>query len=1257
MPATTLHFGFLVFSLVLAGQDTSAYPLYVSANGTALLRSAYGGDLVLRPDTGGAIVASSVLQAQGGIALNNTLLAESTITTLQSQVAGLQAAAGQLANLSDVVAQYASLAPVQLTGPPECGPPGGDRLQYVNGSWTCVCVAGWYSFDDAGNPSAPCTFSPTGTQYYGTASQFSTYYDPPNGYNNQEASNANDNNTSCDNTLGVGIAVGGSLSGHANNWWQLDLGTARTVSRVFLYGRRASYGAEFANLQVYISNFTSVVGQPAAVANASLCYAQPVQAKAVDAPVGTQPTVVACGPTFVGRYVVVYQTTGSYLSLCEVSVFGNAANVASTNRYSSVPLVTSLSTLATQLAAQQATLSELTAAGLLTNLSDVVAQYASLAPVQLSGPPECGPPGGDRLQYMNGTWICVCVSNWFGTGCASVYTATTLASSTNPTAVAIDGSGNVYVAEYDPVYYANGYNRIRVVSPNGNISILAGSGARGGFADGAGGSARFNQPQGVAVDSAGNVYVADSGNNRIRVVSPNGTVSTIAGTGVAGFADGASTSAQFSSPYGVAVDNAGNIYVADSGNNRIRVVSQIEGTVNTLAGSGVAGFADGNWASAQFNQPKGVALNNANGVLYVADSNNHCIRAVTLSPNSTTFVSTLAGSGDVGYIDGIGTNARFASPVGVAVDSSGNVYVADSYNHRIRVTIQGGIVSTLAGTGVVGFGDGTGDIVLFNTPRGVAVDSAGNVFVGDTNNNRIRKLALTTTASANSPQQTAAALPLVTSLSALATQLELQQATLRQLGNLNNLVAEYASVAPVQLSRPPECGPPGGDRLQYVNGSWVCVCLPNWFSLDGTAPCLVSPTGTQYYGTASQLSTYMDQGASNANDNNTFCDGVGANGIAAISVGGQLWWQLDIGSARMISRVALYGRVYAYVDWFANLQVYVSNASQTIGQAAALANASICNWQSVTARAVDAPAWVGPTMVDCDFVGRYVVVYKMSGGYLSLCEVKVFGYGIISNNDASTAEVISNSSSVPLVTSMSELATQLAAQQALASNLAAQMAANMPPVCMPPGGDRLLYNGTAWVCMCLSGWSGVSCRTPMPSPPPPSPSPPPPTYSVCNNYTILSDAWRQVGNNNYGGSSYVCDIDWTCPAGGICKFQNIGGNGGYPAGYTTYTSSFNGSGWYRIVVGNGFNYLPEGVVAQNQCGTHGTGYLIGTHPKITDGIVNMTVGFTWDNALNCVNNIQVANCNNQFYVYYLPEACSCANGYCASNTVPTNLLL
>jgi hypothetical protein len=292
----------------------------------------------------------------------------------------------------------------------------------------------------------------------------------------------------------------------------------------------------------------------------------------------------------------------------------------------------------------------------------------------------------------------------------------------SPMDVAVDAAGNVYVADFNN-------NRIRKVSPGGVVTTLAGS--TQGYADGTGAAAKFFNPKGVAVDVAGNVYVADANNNRIRKVSPAGVVTTLAGAGK-GFADGTGVAAQFSYPTGLAVDVAGNVYVADANNNRIRKVSPA-GVVTTLAGS-IQGYADGTGATAKFFNPHRVALDAAENV-YVADEKNHRIRKV----NPDGAVTTLAGSTQ-GYGDGTGATAKFSSPMSVAVDGAGNVYVTDFNNNRIRKVSPTGVVTTVAGAAIKGDADGTGAAAKFSNPKGVAVDVAGNVYVADLANNRIRKI-------------------------------------------------------------------------------------------------------------------------------------------------------------------------------------------------------------------------------------------------------------------------------------------------------------------------------------------------------------------------------------------------------------------------------------------------------------------------------------------------------------------------------------
>jgi uncharacterized repeat protein (TIGR02543 family) len=326
-------------------------------------------------------------------------------------------------------------------------------------------------------------------------------------------------------------------------------------------------------------------------------------------------------------------------------------------------------------------------------------------------------------------------SEWFvsvlaGSGASGYVDGTGAAAQFDyPYGVAVDSAGNVYVAD--------GYNScIRKITPDGAVTTLAGSGASG-YADGIGTAAQFNWPRDVAVDSAGNVYVADDNNGCIRKITPGGAVTTFAGSGASGYADGTGTAAQFYGPHGVAVDSAGNVYVADTFNSRIRKITP-GGAVTTLAGSGAYGYVDGTGAAAQFRSPHGVAVDSA-GNVYVADDNNGCIRKIT--PGGV--VTTLAGSRDrdYSYADGTGTAARFGNLSGVAMDSAGNVYVVDEDSNRIRKITPGGVVTTLAGNGASGYADGIGTAAQFYGPHGVAVNSAGNIiYVADTFNKRIRKM-------------------------------------------------------------------------------------------------------------------------------------------------------------------------------------------------------------------------------------------------------------------------------------------------------------------------------------------------------------------------------------------------------------------------------------------------------------------------------------------------------------------------------------
>ncbi len=318
------------------------------------------------------------------------------------------------------------------------------------------------------------------------------------------------------------------------------------------------------------------------------------------------------------------------------------------------------------------------------------------------------------------------VSTLAGSGAAGFNDATGTAAQFNePHDIDADGAGNVYVADRSNF-------RIRKVSQTGAVTTFAGTGSDG-FTDGPAASARFSHPWGVAVSTTGSVYVADANTQRIRVISTSNVVSTLAGTGSLGFVDGAGSAALFRYPSGVALDTAGNVYVSDTNNHAIRKVTPA-GVVTTLAGSGVAGFADGQGAAAQFSSPDGVAVDSA-GNVYVADTSNHRIRKITPSGS----VSTLAGTGTAGSINGAGATARFDSPRDVTIDNAGTLYIADNWTNSIRSVKQDGTVSTLAGSGVGGYADGPATTARFNRPIGVAVDGAFNVYVVDMDN-RVRKI-------------------------------------------------------------------------------------------------------------------------------------------------------------------------------------------------------------------------------------------------------------------------------------------------------------------------------------------------------------------------------------------------------------------------------------------------------------------------------------------------------------------------------------
>lgn len=300
-----------------------------------------------------------------------------------------------------------------------------------------------------------------------------------------------------------------------------------------------------------------------------------------------------------------------------------------------------------------------------------------------------------------------------------------------PNGVAVDHAGNLYVAD-------TASHTIRKLAPDGLVTTLAGLSGSHGTTDGVAGQARFSAPFGVAVDAAGSVYVADTANNTIRQITTNGVVTTLAGlAGQAGSVDGSGDEARFRNPWSVAVDGQGNVFVADMSNNTIRKITPA-GVVSTLAGrAGLSGHADGPGSQARFNCPYGVAVD-PEGNVYVSDSGNHAIRLI--SPEGV--VSTLAGlPGYPGSADGTGDAARFWNPQGLAVDSEGTVYVADTGNQTIRKITPEGEVTTLAGlAGTSGTNDLPGLNARFNSPGGIAVDAAGNLYLADTGNHTVRQL-------------------------------------------------------------------------------------------------------------------------------------------------------------------------------------------------------------------------------------------------------------------------------------------------------------------------------------------------------------------------------------------------------------------------------------------------------------------------------------------------------------------------------------
>jgi len=286
---------------------------------------------------------------------------------------------------------------------------------------------------------------------------------------------------------------------------------------------------------------------------------------------------------------------------------------------------------------------------------------------------------------------------------------------------------------------------ITAISGQNYVTTYAGTGSPG-FVNGDTSIAQFNNPFGICIDQEGNLYLADAYNHCIRKISTEGMVSTYAGTGQAGYLDGDTSEAKFNQPINICLDDDGNMYVSDFLNQRIRKISS-DMMVTSIAGTGVAGYQEGLALEAKFNYPRGICMDDT-GNIYIGDSWNHRIRKIS----TDSIVSTWAGGGSVigvgsigDYVDGSDTSARFYTPCELSIDQYNNIFVADAYNHRIRKIDSERVVSTIAGSGGFGpdgggFQNGTGNQAQFDTPTALQVIFDGAIFVGDLKNHLLRKI-------------------------------------------------------------------------------------------------------------------------------------------------------------------------------------------------------------------------------------------------------------------------------------------------------------------------------------------------------------------------------------------------------------------------------------------------------------------------------------------------------------------------------------
>lgn len=294
-----------------------------------------------------------------------------------------------------------------------------------------------------------------------------------------------------------------------------------------------------------------------------------------------------------------------------------------------------------------------------------------------------------------------------------------------------EGTASSSLDLFPGVYLPTGSESMRFPGFEGIVTTLAGNGVAT-FLDGVGTSASFSGPRDLAVDTAGNVYVADRDNVRIRKITPAGVVTTLAGDGIFGYVDG--TASRISNVVGVWVDANGVVYFSDRDNACIRKI--VNGVVSTIAASPGTGYADGAATAAKFNCPRGI-VGDASGNLFIADTWNHRIRKVDING----VVTTIAGNGASAFANGLGTVASFYGPADLAIDAQGNLFVADVGNNRIRKITSAGLVSTIAGNGFTGFANGYGTNTVLNAPFGVTADTQGNVYFTEDGNNRVRQIS------------------------------------------------------------------------------------------------------------------------------------------------------------------------------------------------------------------------------------------------------------------------------------------------------------------------------------------------------------------------------------------------------------------------------------------------------------------------------------------------------------------------------------